>query len=104
MDGSSGRPCASGSTVAAPLLTVATSELVVPRSMPTASRCSWGAGDVPGSEICRSATVLAEFQRLLLFHRLVREVDFGVELVEEHQLAHQPSGAAIVFSCVDAFA
>ena len=40
------------STTVWPLRTVATSELVVPRSMPTASRCSWGAIDSPGSEIC----------------------------------------------------
>ena len=37
------------------LRTVATSELVVPKSMPTASRCWCGAVDMPGSEICRSA-------------------------------------------------
>ena len=36
---------------AMPLRTVETSELVVPRSMPTASLCSWGAADSPGSAI-----------------------------------------------------
>ena len=35
--------------------TVATSEFVVPRSIPIASRCSWGSGASPGSEICRRA-------------------------------------------------
>ena len=49
------------STTGMPLRTVATSELVVPRSMPTASRCSWGAGDMPGSEIWRSAIRLCRY-------------------------------------------
>ena len=34
---------------------VATSECVVPRSMPTARRCWCGSGVSPGSEICSSA-------------------------------------------------
>ena len=37
------------------LRTVAISELVVPKSMPTASLCWCGAVDMPGSEICNKA-------------------------------------------------
>src|SRR4051794_33179103 len=55
MDGSSGRSLSSAITSAALLFTVATSECVVPRSMPTASLRSCGSGDAPGSEICSSA-------------------------------------------------
>jgi len=51
---STGSACTSGSTAAEPLRMVATSELVVPRSMPTASRCWCGAGERPGSEIWNS--------------------------------------------------
>src|SRR5215218_4079087 len=40
---------------AAELRTVATSECVVPRSMPIARRRWCGSGDSPGSEICSSA-------------------------------------------------
>ena len=40
-----------------PLLTVATKELVVPKSMPIASLCWCGAADCPGSEICKSAII-----------------------------------------------
>ena len=49
------RPRSSFSTVLMPLRTVATSELVVPKSMPTASLCWCGAVLMPGSEICKSA-------------------------------------------------
>lgn len=38
-EGNSGRPSSSLNTTARPLLTVATRELVVPRSIPTASLC-----------------------------------------------------------------
>src|SRR3954468_4378695 len=69
------------------------SELVVPRSMPTASRCSCGAGDSPGSDICRSA--------IDLLYRLVGRVDLGVELVEELQLADQAGGVRVVSVLVD---
>src|SRR5436190_23807476 len=55
MDGSNGRPWSSPITSAEPLRTVATSECVVPRSMPIASRRWWGSGDSPGSEIWSSA-------------------------------------------------
>src|SRR5688572_24750118 len=55
MEGNNGRCCASDITSATPLRTVATSECVVPRSMPTASRRWCGSGDSPGSEICSSA-------------------------------------------------
>ena len=34
-----------------PLMTLATKEFVVPRSMPTARRCSCGAAERPGSAI-----------------------------------------------------
>src|SRR5512140_1677944 len=53
MDGSNARPFASVITSATPLRTVATSEWVVPRSMPTARRRWCGSGEAPGSEICR---------------------------------------------------
>ncbi len=49
------RPASSGRQIAMPLRTVATSELVVPRSMPTASRCWCGSVDMPGSVICNRA-------------------------------------------------
>ncbi len=49
-------PSRSGRHSATPLRTAATSECVVPRSMPTACRRACGSGEVPGSEICRSAT------------------------------------------------
>src|SRR3954454_11178204 len=101
MDGSSGRPSASGSTVAVPLRIVATSELVVPRSMPTASRCSCGTGDMPGSEICSRAMPLAGLQPLHLFDLLVGRVDFRFEPIEEHQLAYQPGRAGVVFPRID---
>src|SRR6185503_17649812 len=94
MDGSSGRPSESGSTVAAPLRTVATRELVVPRSMPTARRCSCGAGDMPGSEIWRSAI-------WPLLDLLVRCVDFVIQPVEEHELPHQLRGGGIVLFGVE---
>src|SRR5256714_8958615 len=97
MDGRSGLPCASASTVAAPLRTVATSELVVPRSMPTASRCSCGASDCPGSEICRSA--MAAFSGAStnpLFDGLVGGVDLRLELLQEFELAYEIGGAGVV--------
>src|ERR1044071_5680829 len=61
--------------------------------MPTASRCSCGAGDMPGSEIWSSA--------MLLLDRLVGGVDLGVEAVEEHQLPDELRGAGVVFLAVD---
>ena len=74
-------PAASGSTSAMPLRTVATSELVVPRSMPTARRCACGAGDSPGSAICSSAISRS--------HLGDRRVDVGRDLRQELQLAHR---------------
>src|SRR5687767_1766037 len=65
-----------------PFLTVATSELVVPRSMPTASRCWCGAVDSPGSDICSSAISI-------FLERLDRVADFLLELLDEHQLARR---------------
>src|SRR3954463_10233081 len=96
MDGSSGRPFASGSTVATPLRTVATSELVVPRSMPTARRCSCGAEDCPGSEICSNA--------ILLFDRLVGRIDFFFDFLQEHELADLLDRSRIVLLRVDRLA
>ena len=81
-------PRSSGSTTGMPLRTVATSELVVPRSMPTASRARAAPAASPGSEICSSAIGL----------RLPRSivVDVGGELAEEAELAHRaPRGVAI---------
>ena len=53
--GSNTRPCSSGRHSATPWRTAATSEWVVPRSMPTATRRWCGSGDWPGSEICSNA-------------------------------------------------
>src|SRR5688572_31569806 len=52
------RPSASGRHSATPLRTAATSECVVPRSMPTAMRRWCGSGEAPGSEICSNAITL----------------------------------------------
>jgi hypothetical protein len=74
-------PSSSLSTTATPLRTVATRELVVPRSMPTASRCWCGAVDMPGSAICSSAIRFysSAFERV---------IDFVLQLFDEHQAAH----------------
>src|SRR5918992_3900953 len=101
MDGRSGLPSASGSTAGAPLRTVATSEFVVPRSMPTARRCSCGAGDMPGSEICRSAIDFSGGSTAPSVDLLVGGVDLGFELVQEHQFPDQLGGAGVVFLGVD---
>src|SRR5438270_12016313 len=63
-----------------PLRTVATSELVVPRSMPTARRSWCGAGDWPGSEICRSA----------MLELVLGRGDLLAQLLHEHQAAQRP--------------
>src|SRR5437868_1030697 len=52
------RPASSGRHSATPLRIAATSEWVVPRSMPTATRRWCGSGAPPGSEICSSAIAL----------------------------------------------
>ena len=41
--------------------------------MPTASRCSCGAGDMPGSEICSSATTRSPRTPHLLLHQALPE-------------------------------
>ena len=51
-------PASSGRHSATPLRTAATSEWVVPRSMPTAMRRWCGSGAPPGSEICSRAIAL----------------------------------------------
>src|SRR5258706_11843216 len=102
MEGKSDRPCASGSTVAAPLRTVATSEFVVPRSMPTARRRSCGTGDWPGSEIWKSA-ISAPRPTPSGIQRFVGCVDLFVELFQEHEFPHGPRRALIVMLAVDAF-
>src|SRR3954471_22231140 len=78
MDGSSTRPCSSGRHSATPLRTAATSECVVPRSMPTAIRRWCGSGDCPGSEICRSAIAL-------LSQLLRSRIDVVAETLDEHE-------------------
>ena len=55
----------------------ATSELVVPRSIPAASRCWWGAADWPGSAICRAPSaglVQVGLDRLGLGMQLVQKL------------------------------
>ena len=73
-----------GSTTGTPLRTVATSEFVVPRSMPTAA--------APGG--ARATIPARRFAGVPLLDGFVSGVDFGVELVEELQLPHQRGGAA----------
>jgi hypothetical protein len=75
--------------------TVATSELVVPRSMPTASRCSRATG-ASGSEICRSAiSAIPDGGRRnrrggsSSFHPVEHHVDVIDDLGQEAQLAHR---------------
>ena len=53
-------PFSSASVSATPLRTLATNELVVPKSIPAASRCSCGAVDCPGSDICNNAMIATE--------------------------------------------
>ena len=57
-EGSKYRSSLSNKTSGVPLLTEATRELVVPRSIPAALRCKWGLGDFPGSDICNKTTSL----------------------------------------------
>src|SRR4051794_9855991 len=76
-------------TSAEPLRTVATSEWVVPRSMPTASRRWCGSGLSPGSEIC---------SRAMSGHRLV---DLRLQLLQETQLAHQRAAGVEVRIAID---
>src|SRR4029077_6266750 len=98
MEGSNERPCASVSTVAAPLRTVATSECVVPRSMPTARRCWCGSGDSPGSEICRSAI---RWGSSAFVDQLERVVDLLVQLFEKAQFAHERAAGSVVLLAVE---
>ena len=65
---------------AMPLRTVATSEFVVPRSMPTARRVSCGSGDASGSAICSRA--IGRASASCISPKVV------VELGEEPQFAH----------------
>ena len=72
-DGSIESPLVSGKSFVSPLITLATNEFVVPKSMPQAKLWRWGAVDCPGSEICNSAIYLVlitihqeAFQSLLL--------------------------------------
>src|SRR5206468_11367402 len=80
IDGNRGRPCSSGKTTGMPCRTVATSELVVPRSMPTASLRSCGAGEASGSEICSRAIAMSRLHD--------GDVDVLAELGEKPELAH----------------
>ena len=75
--GSMGRPGAWGRQIAVRLRRVATSELVVPRAMPAASRCLCGSVDMPGSVICnRAIGAVPCLFSVLVFEREQRFVDF----------------------------
>jgi hypothetical protein len=74
--------------------TVATSECVVPRSMPTASLRWCGSGASPGSEICSKG-------HMTVAGAASSAVDLFVELVEEPQLPHQRAAGVEVESAVD---
>ena len=82
-----------------PLRTVATSEFVVPRSMPTASRCSCGAVDSPGSEIWSNAISVP--LRPLVVQRLVSGANFLAEPGAELQFAHYADGCSRVLFGID---
>src|SRR4029079_4444737 len=79
-DGRMTSPSRSGRHSATPLRTAATSEWVVPRSMPPAWRRVCGSRDAPGSEICRSATSALQGDEAI--------VDVGREALDEHQRPH----------------
>src|SRR6186997_1620136 len=64
--------------------TVATSELVVPRSMPIARRRGRFAGASSGSEICSNAILSGHLPQHL--------VEIAGQLVEELELAHARPG------------
>src|SRR4051794_26143840 len=72
-----------------PLRTAATSEWVVPRSMPTAIRRWCGSRAPPGSEICSRAIAL-------LFQRLATPLDVMDKALDEHQHAALLGGGAVV--------
>src|SRR5512145_878052 len=83
------------------LRTVATSELVVPRSMPTARRWRCGSADWPGSAICSSAISVRSRGRAAGVDRLVRIADAGGEALDEHQLPHQRGGTDVIPGLVE---
>lgn len=60
---------------ASPLCTVATNELVVPRSIPIASLCSCGAALCPGSAICNNAIMLFKLVLLALQQVINRQIN-----------------------------
>ncbi len=74
---------------------MATSELVVPRSMPTARRCWCGAGDIPGSEICSSA--MSVRRRL----RVRRRRQFGASCSRNISWRTSTAAAAVVVARVE---
>src|SRR4051812_44671631 len=82
-------PDSSGRHSAMPLRTAATSECVVPRSMPTAIRRWCGSGAPPGSEICSRAIAL-------LFQRLQTPLDVMGKALDEHQHADFLRGGRVV--------
>src|SRR6185436_3562737 len=87
-------PSASGRHSATPLRTAATSEWVVPRSMPTAMRRWCGSGAWPGSEIWSNA--------IALFSLLI---DLGLDVLgkalDEHEGSHLPGRFGVVALLVD---
>ena len=94
------RPWSSGKHSATPLRTEATSECVVPRSMPTAMRRWCGSGDWPGSEICNKAMVNRENSGQLVEF----SVHFLCEALDEHQRPHLPHGLYGVFDHIQQIA
>src|SRR6478736_9855759 len=81
------RPSESGRHSATPFRTEATSEWVVPRSMPTAMRRWCGSGDAPGSEICRRDMVSP-----LLSQLREPRLDVVAKALDEHEGSHLLGG------------
>src|SRR3954447_24444082 len=90
------RPWSSGRHSGTPWRTAATSECVVPRSMPTAMRRWCGSGAWPGSDIWSNAMTCFLFGCVGLRERIDALVDVAHELVDEHQAAHGAGDAAPV--------
>src|SRR5215207_5550501 len=87
-------PCPSGRHSGMPLRTAATSECVVPRSIPTAMRRWCGSGAWPGSEICSNAMAL-------LSQRFGLGLDVLGKALDEHEGSHLLRGLGMVTFFVD---
>ena len=76
---------------ASPLCTVATNELVVPRSIPMASLCSCGAALCPGSAICNNAIMLFKLVLLALQQVINRQINCLQCVLVRHVIYKQTS-------------